>query len=125
MRTRRSRILWFRLRSSDGGAAAFRVDVETDDSAQSHGVHAGEVREVEDDAPVSRQKLGYGIVELIGVFGGELALAANEDVGGPVLRSRWRRGLGVGGVLHGRSFGEIHLAAWDRKTVRSLLECPH
>lgn len=65
----------------DRGTATFRVNVKADDGAESHGVHVGEVGEVEDDMLVVGQERGDGSVELIGVVGGKFSVAADEGSG--------------------------------------------
>jgi len=61
----------------DRGTATFRVNVKADDGAESHGVHVGEVGEVEDDALVSGKELGDRKVEEIGVTGQQFAVTAD------------------------------------------------
>ncbi len=94
---RRSRTFWPRLRSSRGGSAAFCMDVETDEGSESHGIHVGEVGEIEDDALMGGHELGDGSVEEVGVPGEQFSVAADEGGGSAVFHLQvegWGGGLG-------------------------------
>lgn len=62
----------------EGGSAVFGGDVDADERAEAHGVHVGEVGEVEDDTLVVGEQVGDGNMEEIGVAGDQFAVAADD-----------------------------------------------
>jgi hypothetical protein len=53
----------------EGGSATFCMDVEADEGSESHGIHVGEVGEIEDDVLMDGHELGDRSVEEVGIPG--------------------------------------------------------
>jgi hypothetical protein len=68
----------------EGASPGFGGGVETDERAEAHGVHLGEVAEVEDDVLVGGDEVRDRGVEEVGVAVDEAAVAV-DDGGGTVV----------------------------------------